>query len=138
MTEIERFQRHLLNKPAMPPWRRLLIIAFGILLPVFFVTVGCWFIIASPCPLWVKAIGAILGLGWAIVGSTFNLLAPNSRKMRSWLGGIFGATLGFTLLWAIPRHPASLAFTAGYGFSFVFGVSVGLLSFNAVAARLRT
>jgi hypothetical protein len=139
MTEKEQFQRYRL----MPPWRRWLIIAFGILLPVFFITVGCLFIIASRAPLWAMAIGVILGLGWGIVWSTSNLFAPNSRTMRSWLGSISAATLMITLWltaeWAaIPRHPVSLAFTAGYVFSYAVGLFVGILSFNAVAARLRT
>ena len=97
MTENERFQRHLLLKPPMPLWRASLIIAFGILLPVFFGTVGCSFIIASRAPLWAMAIGVILGLGWGIVWSTSNLFAPNSRKTRSWLGGISAAMLMITL-----------------------------------------
>jgi hypothetical protein len=143
MTENEHFQHHLLNKSPMPPWRRWLIIAFGILLPVCFGTVGCSFIIASRAPLWAMAIGVILGLGWGIVWSTSNLFAPNSRTMRSWLGGISAATLLITLWltaeWAaIPRHPVWLAFTAGYVFSYAVGLFVGILSFNAVAARLRT
>lgn len=139
MTEKEQFQRYRL----MPPWRRWLIIAFGILLPVFFITLGCLFIIASCAPLWAMGIGVILGLGWGIVWSTSNLFAPNSRTMRSWLGGIGAATLMITLwltaeLAAIPRHPISLAFNAGFIFSYAVGMFVGILSFNAVAARLRT
>jgi hypothetical protein len=142
MTEIESLQRHLLNKPAMPLWRASLIIAYGILLPVFFITVGCLFIIASRAPLWAMGIGVILGLGSAIVRSTSDLFAPNSRKMRSWLGGIFAVMLMITLWldaeWSIPGQPISLAFIAGYMFSYSMGLFVGFLSFNAVAARLRT
>jgi hypothetical protein len=139
MTEKEQFQRYRL----MPEWRRWLIIAFGILLPVFFGTVGCAFIIASRAPLWAMAIPAILGMGLGIVRSTSNLFAPNSRTMRSWLGGIAAAmlliTLWLTAEWAaIPRHPISFAFIAGYVFSYAVGLFVGILSFNAVAARLRT
>ena len=143
MTGNEHFEHHVLIKPPMPLWRASLIIAYGLLLPVFFLTVGCWFIIASRAPLWAMGIGVILGLGWGIVWSTSNLFAPNSRTKRSWLGGISAATLMITLWltaeWAvIPRHPASLAFTAGYVFSYAVGLFVGILSFNAVAARLRT
>ena len=143
MTENEHFQYDLLSKPPIPPWRHWLIIAFGILLPVFFGTVGCSFIIFSHAPLWAMGIGVILGLGWGIVWSTSNLFAPNSRVMRSCLGGISAATLMITLWitaeWAaIPRYPGSLAFTAGYVFSYAVGLFVGILSFNAAAARLRT
>jgi len=143
MTENERFQRHLLLKPPMLLWRASLIIAFGILLPVFFITVGCSFITASHAPLWAMGIGVILGLGSGVVRSTANLFAPNSRTMRSWLGGISAAmlliTLWLTAEWAaIPRHPISFAFIAGYVFSYAVGLFVGILSFNAVAARLRT
>lgn len=129
-------------KPPMPLWRASVTIAFGILLPVFFITVGCAFIIASRAPLWAMAIGVILGMGWGIVWSTSNRLAPNSKTIRSSLGGISAAmlmiSLWFTAEWAIPRHPVSLAFIAGYVFSYAVGVFVGTLSFNAVAARLRT
>jgi len=143
MTGNEHFEHHVLIKPPMPLWRASLIIAYGILLPVFFLTVGCWFIIASRAPLWAMGIGFILGLGWGIVWSTSNLFAPHSRTMRSSLGGISAATLLFTLWltaeWtAIPRHPLSLAFTGGYVFSYAVGFFVGVLIFNAVAARLRT
>jgi hypothetical protein len=137
MTENEQFQHYRL----MPPWRRWLIIAFGISLPVFFGAVGCSFIVASRAPLWAMAIGVILGLGWGIVWGTSKLFAPNSKKMRFWLGGISAATLlispRLTAEWAIPRHPVSLAFSAGYVFSWAVGVFVGTLFFNAVAARLR-
>jgi hypothetical protein len=143
MTENEHLQRHVLIKPPIPLWRASLIIAYGVLLPVFFLTVGCWFIIASRAPLWAMGIGFILGLGWGIVWSTSNLFAPNLRTKRSWLGGISAATLMITLWltadWAtIPRHPISFAFIAGYVFSYAVGLFVGILSFNAVAARLRT
>jgi hypothetical protein len=143
MSENEHFQHHVLIKPPMPLWRATLIIAYGLLLPVFFLTVGCWFIIASRAPLWAMGIGVILGLGWGIVWSTSNLFAPNSRTMRSWLGGISAAMLMITLWlsaeWAsIPRHQISSAFIGGYVFSYAVGLFVGILSFNAVAARLRT
>jgi hypothetical protein len=143
MTQNEHLQPHLLNKPPMPPWRRSLIIAFGILLPAFFLAVGCSFISASRAPLWAMAIGIVLGLGCGIVRSTADLFAPNSRTMQSWLGGIFAAmlmiTLWLTAEWAaIPRHPMSFAFVAGYVFSYAVGMFVGILSFNTVATRLRT
>jgi hypothetical protein len=142
MTGNERFQHHLFIKPLMPTWRQWLIIAFGILLPVFFLTVGCLFIIASRAPLWAMAIGLTLGLGLGIIWSTSNLFAPNPGKMRSLLGSISAAmlmiTLWLTAEWAaLPRHPISLAFIAGYVFSYSVGSFVGTLSFNAVAARLR-
>jgi hypothetical protein len=137
MTEREQFQHYRL----MPQWRRWSIIAFGILLPIFFGAVGCSFIVASRAPLWTMAIGLILGLGWGIVWSTSNLYAPNPR-MRSWLGGISAAmlmiTLWLTAEWAIPHHPMPFAFIAGYVFSWAVGVFVGTLLFNAIAARLRT
>jgi hypothetical protein len=143
MTETEFFQPHLLNKSPMPSWRRGLTIAFGVLLPVFFLTVGCSFIVASGAPLWAMAIGFIFGLGWGIIWSTSNLFARDSRKMRSSLGSISAAmlimTLWLTAAWAaVPPHPLSIAFTAGYVFSYAVGLFVGILSFNAVAARLRT
>jgi cation transport ATPase len=139
MTEKEQSQSYR----QMPPWRRWLIIAFGLLLPVFFLAVGCSFIIASRAPLWAMAIGLILGLAWGIIWSTSNLFAHNSGKMRSLLGSISAAMLFITLLltaeWAaIPRHPVSVAFSAGYVFSYAVGLFIGILSFNAVAARLRT
>ena len=88
------------------------------------------------------AIGVIVGLGWGIVWSTSNLYAPNSRTMRSWLGGISAAmlliTLWLTAEWAAIPRPVSVAFTAGYVFSWAVGGVVGILSFNTVAARLRT
>lgn len=140
MTEYGHFQRYLLNRRPMPPWRAWLLIAFGILLPLLFGTVGCWFIIASRAPLWAMAIGVIVGLVGGIVSSTSNLVAPNSRKMRFWLGGINAAMLivtqRLTAEWAIPQHPVSTAFTGGYVFSWAVGVFVGILSFNAVAGRL--
>jgi hypothetical protein len=138
MTEKEQFQSYRL----MPPWRRWLIIAFGLLLPVFFGAVGCSFIVASHAPLWAMAIGLTLGLGWGIIWSTSSLFAPNSGKMRSFLGSISAAMLFISLLltaeWAaIPRHPVSVAFTAGYVFSYAVGLFIGILSFNAVVARIR-
>jgi hypothetical protein len=88
------------------------------------------------------AIGAIVGLGYALVGGTLDLFALNSKKMRAWLGGIAVAMLiitqRLTAESVLPHHPVSSAFTAGYVFSWAVGIFFGTLFFNAVAARLRT
>jgi hypothetical protein len=137
MTEKEQFQHYRL----VPPWRRWLIIAFGILLPVFFAAIGCSVIIVSHAPIWAMAIGVILGLGCALVIGTLDLFALYSKKMRAWLGGISAAmlliTLRLTAEWAT-QHPVSLAFSAGYIFSYSVGLFVGFLCFNASLARPRT